>query len=176
MQAAERALASARAERLPTVAVSADYGTIGRNPSEAEATFSVVGRVRVPLWAGGRVSARVLQAEAVVTQRHAERDDLAGQIEADVRRAFLDLEAAESQVELSRRNVDVTEQLLALTRQRFDAGVGNSVEVAQAQEAVVTAASDYINATFAHNVGKLVLARALGQAADRWSEFLALPD
>jgi outer membrane protein TolC len=176
LRAAERALAAARAERLPTVSVSADYGAIGRNASEAEATFSVVGRVRMPLWSGGRVSARVSQAEAVVTQRHAERDDLAGQIEADVRRAFLDLEAAGSQVELSRRNVEVTEHLLALTRQRFDAGVGDSVEVTQAQEAVANAAFDYINAGFAHNVGKLALARVLGQAADRWTEFLALPE
>lgn len=115
------------------------------------------------------------QAEAVVAQRHAERDDLAGQIEADVRKAFLDMEAATSQVELSRRNVDVTRKVLDLTRQRFDAGVGDSLEVVQAQEAVATAAFDHVNGVFAHNVSKLNLAKAVGQAADRLSAFLALP-
>ena len=110
---------------------------------------------------------RVAQAETVVAQRRAERDDLAGQIEAEVRKAILDLAAAKNQVELTRRNADVTREVLGLTRQRFDAGVGENVEVVQAQEAVATAAYDYINSVFAHNVSKLNVARAMGQAADR---------
>ena len=49
LRAARRALAATRSERLPTVTVNADYGAIGRNPSEARRTFSVVGRVRTDL-------------------------------------------------------------------------------------------------------------------------------
>lgn len=175
LRAAELALAAARAERLPTVGVTADYGAIGQSPSTAEPTYGVVGRVRVPIWDGGRIGGHVSQAEATVAQRRAERDDLAGQIEADVRKAFLDLTAAQNQVELARRNADVTREVLDLTRQRFEAGIGENLEVVQAQEAVATAAFDYINSVFAHNVSKLNLARAMGQAAERYAEVLQLP-
>src|SRR5262249_14539656 len=51
--AAERALSAARSERLPSLAVSADYGTIGPSFGDAQPTFTVVGTVRVPIWQGG---------------------------------------------------------------------------------------------------------------------------
>ena len=115
------------------------------------------------------------QAEAVVAQRKAELEDLTSQIEADIRRATLDLSAAASQVDLAARNVVVTKEALGLTRQRFEAGVAESVEVVQAQEAVTTAELDYINGVFAHNLSKLTLARATGQANEIIGEFLKLP-
>jgi outer membrane protein TolC len=42
VQAAERSRSAARAERLPSLSLSADYGAIGTNPSEAHGTFSVL--------------------------------------------------------------------------------------------------------------------------------------
>ena len=59
-----------------------------------------------------------------------------------------------------------------MTRQRFDAGVSDNVEVIQAQEALSDAELDYINSIFSHNVAKLGLARAIGQTAERVSDFV----
>jgi outer membrane protein TolC len=77
-----------------------------------------------------------------VRQRRAELDDLAGQIEGDVRKAYLEMDAAASQVELALRNQDVAQQTLVLARQRFDAGIADSVEVVQGQESAAVAALD----------------------------------
>lgn len=115
------------------------------------------------------------QAEAVVAQRKAELEDLSSQIEADIRRAILDLTAATSQVDLTQRNIAVTREVLDLTRQRFEAGVAESLEVVQAQEQVATAELDFINGVFAHNLSKLTLARATGQANELVGLFLKLP-
>lgn len=175
VRAAERALVAARAERLPTVGVSGDYGTLGSTLANGRVTFSVAGRVHIPLWDGGRTGAHVSQAEAVAAQREAELEDLSSQIEADIRRATLDLTAAASQVDLAQRNIAVTKEVLGLTRQRFEAGVADSVEVVQAQELVATAELDLINGVFAHNLSKLTLARATGQANELVGEFLTLP-
>ena len=175
LSAAEFALSAARAERLPTVSINADYGASGALWATFAGTFSVSGRVRVPIWDGGRIDARVSQAATVVSQRRAELDDLSSQVEADVRKAMIDLETATAQVELSQKNIDVTREALALTRQRFEAGIDDNTEVVRAQEAVAVAELDYINGVFAHNVGKLNLARATGQAAERLGEFLKLP-
>jgi outer membrane protein TolC len=107
-----------------------------------------------------------------LAQRQAELEDLRGQVEADVRKVYLDLEAARSQVEVATENLQVTKENLNLTRQRYEAGVTDNVEVVQSQESVAGAELDYINSVFAHNVAKLSLARAVGQAADNLAQFL----
>jgi outer membrane protein TolC len=175
VRAAERALSAARAERLPSLSFSADYGAIGTTLSEAHRTFSVVGTVRVPIWEGGRTEGHIEQAEAATAQRRAELEDLPSQIEADVRKAYLDLQAATSQVDVAQKNLQIAREALDLTRQRFEAGVSDSVEVVQAQESVATSDLDYINSVFAHNVAKLSLARAIGQTAENLPLFLKLP-
>jgi outer membrane protein TolC len=175
IDAAQRALAAAHAQRLPTVQINADIGAIGSTPADARQTFSVVGSVRVPIWLGGRTEAQIQQAEAAVAQRQAEMEDLTAQIEGDVRKTYLDLQALTAQVDVADQSRQVAGQTLDLTRQRFDAGVSDNVEVIQAQEALASAELDYINSVFAHNVAKLSLARSTGQAAERWPDFLKLP-
>ncbi|MGA2713136.1 MAG: TolC family protein [Bryobacteraceae bacterium] len=175
IRAAERTVAAARAERLPSLSLSADYGVIGTNPSESHGTFTVAGTLRVPIWQGGRTEGDIEQANAALSQRRAELEDTRSKVETDVRNAFLDLTAATSQVEVARQNLDVTRQTLDLTRQRFEAGVTDTVDVSQAQASVAAAELDYINSVFAHNVAKLSLARAAGGAAESLPRFLKLP-
>ena len=71
LRAAELARSAARAERLPSLAFSADYGAIGTNPSNAHGTFTIVGSLRIPLWEGGRVEGTLMQADAAIDQRRA---------------------------------------------------------------------------------------------------------
>jgi outer membrane protein TolC len=172
--AAERVLSAARAERLPSLSLNADYGVIGTNPAESHGTFSVSGTLRLPIWQGGKTEGDIQQANAALAQRRAEREDIRSRVEAEVRNAFLDLQAAASQVEVSRQNRDVTRETLTLTRQRFDAGVTDASDVSQAQSSVASAELDYINSVFAHNVAKLSLARAAGGAADSLTRYLKL--
>ncbi len=174
IKAANYTYSAAKAERLPTLSVAADYGAIGINPSQSHGTFSVTGTLRVPIWQGGRIAGDIEQADAALSQRRAEAEDLKGRIEADIRNAFLDLQTAAAQVEVSRRNQEVSRQTLDLTRQRFEAGIDENVVVVQAQEAVSNADLDYINSVFTHNVAKLSLARALGGAPEKLSQFLSV--
>jgi len=167
VDAAAKALSAARAERLPSVAVSGYYEAIGTNPAQSHGAFSAVGTLSIPLWQGGRTAGDIAQAEAVLAQRRAELDDIRGQVEGEVRQAYLDLEAAAGQVEVARKNLQVAQQTLEMTRARMEAGIINTVEVVQAQQTVASAQLDLIDSVFAHNLAKLSLARALGQAVDR---------
>ena len=164
VEAAEKAVSAARAERLPSLSVSANYGVIGLNPSQAHNAYAAVGTLNIPVWQGGRASADIAQAEAVLAQRRAELADTRGQIEAQIRQAYLDLDAAAGQVEVARKNLEVAREALDMSRTRMEAGVINTVEVVQAQETVASANLDLINSIFAHNLAKLNLARAMGNA------------
>jgi outer membrane protein TolC len=175
VRAAERVKSATRWEHLPSLALSADYGAIGINPGQSHGTFTVVGTLRIPIWQGGRTEGEAQEADASLGQRRAELQDVRGRIEADVRDAFLDLKTAASQIEVSRNNQQVARDTLALTRQRFEAGIADAVEVTQAQESVVSADLDFITSVFAHNVSKVALARAIGHAEEHLGEFLRMP-
>lgn len=175
IRAAERAKAAARAERLPSLAFTADYGAIGTNPSQAHGTFTVAGSLRLPIWQGGRVEGEIQQADAALDQRKAELEDARGRVESEVRNAFLDLQAAANQVEVARNNQQVARDTLRLTRERFEAGITDIVEVVQSQESVAASDLDYITSVFAHNVAKLTLARAMGRAEESYARFLGIP-
>src|SRR4029453_5891824 len=103
-----------------------------------------------------------------------ERDDLRAQIDAEIRKAYVDVRAAEMSAKVSERNVQVTRETLGLTRQRFNAGVSDNVSVVQSQESQATAERDYIDSVLAHNLAKLDLARFLGRAAEDIDRFLQL--
>lgn len=175
MRAAERAHAAARAERYPSLGVTADYGGIGVNTSQLETTYTATASLKIPIWQGGRAEGDIQQADAALSQRRAEYEDLKGQIESDVRSAYLDLQAAASQVEVAQKNVDVNKEALELTRQKVEVGVIDNVAYVQAQEEVTNAEFDFINGVFAFNVAKLSLARAMGRAVDALPEILKTP-
>ncbi|HYA16764.1 MAG TPA: TolC family protein [Bryobacteraceae bacterium] len=174
VRAAEKAKLAVRGSRMPSLAVAADYGVIGENPSNSHGTFSFEGSLRFPIWQGGRYEGDLEQANAAIDQRRAELEDIRSRVESEVRGAYLDLEAASSQVDVARKNLDVARETLALTRQRLEAGITDFVDVSQAQAAVASAELDVINSIFAHNLAKLNLARAQGAAGDSLPQYLKI--
>jgi len=175
VRAAELVKQAAIAERLPNVTVSGDYGAIGTSPTSAHGTFNVTGSVRFPIFDGGRIRADIEQADASLRQRQAEYQDLRGRVDADVRSAYLDLTSAANQVTVAQSNRGLAAETLQQARDRFAAGVADTVEVVQAQEAVAGAEQDYIAALYAHNLAKASLARAMGQADQGIKQFLRTP-
>jgi outer membrane protein TolC len=173
VRAAAAARKAAHDQALPSVNLYADYGAAGLRPTaDAHGTFTITGTLTIPLYQGGRIRGQVEEARAVESQRQAELDDLRGQVDRDVRQAFIDLNVAADQVSVAKSNVDLAHDTLVQARDRFGAGVADTVEVVQAQQTVVQAENDYIGAVFEHNLAKVSLARALGGAEDGIRRFL----
>lgn len=164
VKAAELLKKAAEAERLPSVGVSGDYGVLGTRPDNAFPTWTLNAGLRIPIFQGGKIEADIRQADAVLQQRKAQRDDLKGRIEQDVADAVLDATAAAEQVEVAKGTLDYAQQTLTQSQDRFSAGVTNNIEVIQAQEALATANQQYISSLYSHNIAKVLLARAVGAA------------
>jgi outer membrane protein TolC len=162
VRAAERTLAAARAERLPSISVSGNYGVLGPDPTSMHGVFAVTGSLNIPIWQGGRTKADIEQAEAVVRQRRAELENQRSAVEQDVRTALIDLRTAEGQLELAQHNRAYAQETFTEARDRFNAGVATTVEVVQAQEQVAAAESDYISSLYSFNLAQLELAKAMG--------------
>lgn len=172
VRAAERFRNAATAEHYPTLSFAGNYGDIGLNPGNSHGTFEVAGTLSVPIFAGGRTHADVLEAEATLRQRKQELANLRGQIDYEVRTALLDLQAANDQVLVARSSVDLADQTLTQARDRFAAGVTDNLEVVQAQESVAQANENYISGLYAHNLAKVSLARAMGFAEQAVRQYL----
>jgi outer membrane protein TolC len=165
IEAAEHALKGARAERLPNLAVAGDFGAAGLRPTkDATSVYTASGTLTIPLFEGGRIHGDILQATAALQQRKAEYEDTRGQVDQDVRQAFINLNSAADQVDVARSNVDLAHETLDQSRDRFTQGVADTVELVQGEQAVVQADEDYITAVYEHNLAKVSLARAMGNA------------
>ena len=163
VHAAEFARKAAVAEHYPTLGIVADYGVIGINPANSHGTFDVSAQLLFPIWAGGRTHGDIVEAEATLKQRRAEYESTRSRVEADVRNAYLDLDAAVEQVRVAQSRRELARDELTQSTDRFASGVADTVEVTQAQEVVASAESDYIADLNAHNLAKASVARAIGQ-------------
>jgi outer membrane protein TolC len=172
LQAAEETLKAARSEHLPTVSVNGYVALQGVNPNAGEGVFSGTASVSVPVWQAGRIRADIDQAQAVIDQRRAEYQDQRGAVELDIRNAYTDFETATNQVQVAESNRSLALQTLRQSQDRFAAGVATSVEVVQSQESLAAADRDYVSSLYSHNLAKISLARALGQAETSIPELL----
>lgn len=172
VRAAELSRRGAAAGRYPSLDLAANLGDIGVTPNHSNGSWLVNGGINIPIFAGNRVHSDVLEADAQLKQARQELGDLRGRIDYEVRTALLDLNAAADQVEVARSSVELAEQALTQSQDRFTAGVADNLEVVQAQEAVASAHENYIQSLYAHNLAKVELAHAIGDAEDGVKRFL----
>jgi outer membrane protein TolC len=171
-KAAERTLSATKGERYPVIAANGSYSDVGSTFGQSHGTFNFQAGVNFPLFTGGRIKGEVTQAEAALRQRKAEAENVRGQIDYDVRTAFLNLNAAKEQVDVARKNVALANENLGRSKDRFTSGVTDSVEVVQSEQSLASANDQYITSVYNHNLSKLTLARAVGVARTSYSQYL----
>lgn len=171
VHASEYTLSAAKAERYPSVGFSADYGVAGTHPSESHGVMDVRGTLNVPIFAGGATHGDILQAQAQLTQMRERLANMRAQIDQDVRTALLNLQSSSDQVTVAKSNIDLANQTLTQSRDRFSAGVTDSVEVVQSEEQVASANQQYISSLYNFNYAKIELARAMGTAEQGVKEY-----
>ena len=110
----------------------------------------------------------VLRADASLTEEKQRLEDLRAKIDQEVRDAYLDLEAAAQEVSVEKSAVTLATQTLEQSRDRFNSGVTDDVEVVQAQDALAIANDAYIASLYSYNLAKISLARAAGVAESRY--------
>ncbi|WP_353070913.1 TolC family protein [Tunturiibacter gelidoferens] len=164
LHAAEEARKAAGAEYLPSATVNGYFGIEGINPNQGNGVFQGSATLNIPLFNGGRIHADTIQAEAVITQRRAELSSERGDVELDVRNAYIDLSVANDQIITAESNRKLALATLQQSQDRFAVGVADSVEVVNSQQALAAADHDYISSLLAQNLAKVTLAHAMGEA------------
>jgi outer membrane protein TolC len=161
---------AARAEYLPSVDFLADYGSSGITPTNTNFPTRDIGvRVNVPVFNGGRTMGRVQVAESRRRQAELQLNDVRKQVEQDVRDALLTLGTSAEQVRAADQSFTLAERELQMSRDRFSAGVGDNIEVINAQTALANARDAQVEALTQYNAARINLSAALGRAEEfRW--------
>ena len=73
--------------------------------------------------------------------------------------------SARGEVDVANLGVQLARQQVEQSRDRFQAGVTNNVEVIQAQDEVAIATENELLSAYAFNIAKAALARAVGGSA-----------
>ena len=172
--AAQFTLRGAKAERYPTLTVNGFYGDEGLHLfTNSHGVFNATGSLQFNIFDAGRIRADILQNDAELRNRRNELENLRGQIDYEVRSALLDLNSARTQVAVAQSNVQLANETVTQSRDRFVAGVTNTVEVVQAQQSLADANENLIAAQYQFNVAKVSLARSLGLAEQNIRTYFA---
>ena len=152
---------ASRARYYPKVSVNGNYGGIGRSIGGVQGTGIIQGQVDFTVFDRDR-SGEAQELASRVKRIDDQIADLRRGIEEDIQEALLNLESAAEQVAVAKEGQDLAQRELEHSRDRFQAGTTNNVEVVTAQDELARAQENYILAVSSHADAKFALARALG--------------
>jgi len=161
---------AARAEQLPSLEFLGDYGVSGITPTNSDLpTRRAAVQLNVPIFNGGLTRGRIQVASSRASEAELQLASIRGQVEEDVRLAFAALRTTAETVRAADLAVTLAERELEMARDRFRAGVADSIEVVTAQTVLANARLDQVTALAGYNSARLNLAAALGRAQTfRW--------
>jgi outer membrane protein len=162
-QRAQLELRGATDARLPRVSVGGFWAEQGLNGSTAIPVYSYSANLEVPLFTGGRIQAERTKAELAIRELKQQEQEVRNRIVLDVQTSLVQLGSARSEVDVARLGLDLARQEVEQSRDRFQAGVTNNVEVIQAQDGLARASDNQIAALYRYNQARADLAHSVGQ-------------
>jgi outer membrane protein len=162
-QHAQWELRAATDARMPRVSVTGFWAQQGLNSSNEIPVYSYQANLDVPLFTGGRIQAERAKADLAIRQLKQQEQEVRNRIVLDVQTAIAHVASARSEVEVARLGIELARQEVEQSRDRFQAGVTNNVEVIQAQDGLARAGDNQIAALYRYNQARADLAHSVGQ-------------
>ncbi len=176
IETARSRVRSEQANYLPTLSASGAYnwasGTsemhfLGQTQkSDVQDSWNAGVTLTVPLFQGGLTRGRVSEARANLLALEAQRDSIRQSILLEVNQALADLESATARVDVMESTVKKARESLALAQGRYEAGIGPSIEVTDAQLSSVNAETDHIQALYDYQLAVARLLKAIGRGKE----------
>ena len=163
-EAARHAVDKTRGELLPSASIVGGYDRRfdDRGGERDDDDLSLVGRLRVPLYQGGAVSARVRRARAVAQSLDRDVVDQRNRIGEAVGAAWAELSAARRRLGLEENAVTSAERALKGLREEQLVGSRTLTDVLDAERELVNARIRVLDTRRDLNVSAYALLRAMG--------------
>jgi outer membrane protein len=162
-QASESSIDLAKTGYYPVLTGNAAYSWSG-DKFPLEHGWDVGAALSFPIFSGFLTKYQVQEAKANLNVLKANEESVKQTVISDVQQAFLNLKAAEQRVPTAKLNVEQATENLDIANGRYSAGVGNPIEVTDAQVSLITAKTSYIQALYDYRVAQAGLEKAMGIA------------
>ena len=139
VSAAEYSISSASKGNLPRISATASLGARGSTDPFASETGSVGISVSWSFFDSGLTAGRVKEARGQEQVARAQLVQVTQQAVTEVSQAYVDLKAALQRVETARAQVANALELLRISEGRYQGGIGQFLEVTDAQNSIVSA-------------------------------------
>ena len=116
----------------------------------------------IPLFQGGVTRGRVSEARANLSALEAQRKAVIQSVLLEVNQSYADMESSKVRIDVMESSLQKSQESLQLAEGRYQAGVGPSIEVTDAQLAAVQADTDHIQAQYDYEISVARLLRAMG--------------
>lgn len=161
VKASEEAVSLAKTGYYPALTGSAAYNKTGsRFPLDDGWNAGVT--LSFPLFSGFLTKNQVDEANANLNVIKANEENLKQSVVLDVEQAFLNLKEAEERIPTAELSVKQATENLEIATGRYAAGVGNPIEVTDAEVAYANAKLAYIQALSDYKVAQASLEKAMG--------------
>jgi outer membrane protein len=163
-QATEETARAARASGLPLITglVSGGYLNVAPPASNTNHDHALGLRVSFPFYTGGEVEAEVSDTRHQAKALRAAREEEAQAIRLQVTRARLTLTSLAQSQQATEEQLRQARDSVSLATQRYQAGLGNFLELQQAQLALLAAETDAARLRYETVTAQAALGYALG--------------
>lgn len=149
-------------ENLPSVGAFGQINDVGTRVDSIHYSYSFGVQVTIPIFDGMRRQRHAQEQNARVDAQSVRERDIHNQVEIEARSALLDLGSAREAVAVATERLQLAEQELRQSEERFRAGAAGSVETTQAQLGLFTARDFLIQAKVTLGSARVRAYRALG--------------
>jgi outer membrane protein len=156
-------IGSVKGNYLPAISGQATVGEAGPALNNLSTGVSLGVVLSWNLFAGGLTTAQLHEAQANLGNVLAQLDLEKLQIRVDVNAALLAVKAAKSSLSATAEALENAKLQLRLAEQRYQVGVGSSIELTDAQVALTAAAGQSVQADDNLSTARAQLLRALGR-------------
>jgi TolC family type I secretion outer membrane protein len=160
-QAAERSIDLAKTGYYPVLNGNAGYTWSGEE-FPLDHGWNIGATVSFPLFSGFLTKYQVEEAKANLNVIKANEELLKQTIFLEVQEAYLTLRAAEEAIPTAKLRVEQAQENLEIANGRYAAGVGNPLEVTDAELGLANARTSYIQALYVDKVAQASLEKAMG--------------
>ena len=160
-QAAERSIDLAKTGYYPVLNGNAGYTWSGEE-FPLDHGWNIGATVSFPLFSGFLTKYQVEEAKANLNVIKANEELLKQTIFLEVQEAYLTLRAAEEAIPTAKLRVEQAQENLEIANGRYAAGVGNPLEVTDAEVGLANARTSYIQALYVDKVAQASLEKAIG--------------
>ena len=164
VRAQEFTLRSIEGAYRPSLSVSTGLTKAGTGLSDLTWNWDANVLLSWPLFQGGLTRAQSREARANLTNLNAQIDTLRQQVRLEVNEARLAVQAAKAAIGAAEDAVFNAQERLRLAEKRYETGVGNIIELADAQLALTNAEAQKVQAEYNLASARARLLQALGSA------------